>query len=251
MTMVGTNPPLPNRPRSLLRFLAAWMASYVVALLLTATAIAFLLLAHIARATDSATILRAFAWLSLFPAGIAFGQWLLVRRYIRNALRWASAIYVAALLAQLSNMFVPDVTGETDWPGLFWVFEALSPIVAIGIAADVLIALPRALCFGAAWAIPPALAFPGSRATRIVWAVALMSTGFLLVVMVKTLSRELLTVLLHQYERTGVWVPSITSSVLPVFLAWLILALVSGAIMYWSLRHRPAVEIGQVYARFD
>ena len=249
--MVGTNPPLPNRPRSLLRFLAAWTASYVVALLLTATAIALLLLAHIVRDPDSAATLGAFVWLSLFPAGLAFGQWLIMRRYVRNALPWASATLAAALLAQLSSMFVPEVTGDTDWPDLIRVFEVLSPIVGMGIASDVLTVLPRALCFGAAWAIPPALVLPGSRSARILWVIALMSTGFFLVVMVKTLSRELLRALFYSYDRTGFWIPSMTSDVLPVFLAWLILSLVSGTIMYWSLRRRPAVEIGQVYERFD
>lgn len=174
-----------------------------------------------------------------------------MRWYVPNALPWASATFAAALIAQFSSLFVPDVTADTgrQFPQLIWVVEILRPIVGWAIAFDVLTALPNALCVGIAWSVPQALAFPGPRSARAVWVIALMLTGFVVVVMVKSLSRGLLRAFfLH---RVGLWMPSITSYALPVFLAWLILSLVSGTIMYWNLRRGSPAGISQVYVRFD
>jgi hypothetical protein len=240
---------LPKHPQSLLRFLAVWAASYVAAFLLTAVALALLLLAHIVRDADSAATAGAIMWLSVFPASLALGQWLIMRRHVRNALPWAAATLTAGLLSQLGNQLVPEVARADDFPGLIVIVDVLRPIVGLAIAFDVLQVLPNALCFGAAWSLPQALAFPGSWSARFVWVSALMLTSLVVVVMAKSLSRELLMAFIRY--QVGFWMPTLVSHVLPAILGWVILSLVGGSIMYWSLRRGSPMAISQLYARFD
>jgi hypothetical protein len=130
MTMVGTNVALPNRPRSLLRFLALWLASYLAPMFATSV-VAFLIPLTAYRATpDAGQWPLAIVWLVLLPTSIAFGQWLLMRRYLLSAALLVAATAAAALLAQLSNLFVPILTPDMlgDMPQLFGIFEILARV---------------------------------------------------------------------------------------------------------------------------
>ena len=104
MTIVGANLSLPNRPRSLLPFLGLWVASYLAALFLTSVAAFLVVLTAYASTPDGGQSWASIVWLCLFPSGLAFSQWLLVRRYVANPLPpWTVATIVAALLGQLAG----------------------------------------------------------------------------------------------------------------------------------------------------
>ena len=180
--MVQASVDILNRPGSLLRFLALWVASYLAPVLLTLAAVVGVLVAG--AVPNEAMIVS----LCLLPAGLAFGQWVLMRRYLRKRALWSAATLAGAALGQLANLFVPEATGETlaSFPQLNWVFTIVGPIFGWEIAADTMTILPVALCFGAAWSIPQGLALPGSRAAKMIWMCVMMLTAFAVVVMAKT-----------------------------------------------------------------
>src|SRR5882672_18127 len=194
MTIVGANLSLPNRPRSLLPFLGLWVASYLAPLFLTSVAAFLVVLRAYASTPDGGQSRASIVWLCLFPIGLAFSQWLLMRRYVANPLPWTVATFGAALLGQLANRFVPEFTGDTvgNVPQLIRVFRVLEHAFGFEIAAATLTEFPPALCYGVAWALPQGLALPGLRFAKIVWIATLMPTGFVLMVMAKALSNELL-----------------------------------------------------------
>lgn len=241
-----------SRPQSLPRFVALWMASYLAPML--ATSVVGLLV----LVTAYSTIPAAGKWpvaivqLALLPTGLAFGQWLLMCRYVRRAIFWTAATTAAALLAQLSNLFVPELTGNNIGRMsqlLFWVFEILAPVIGFEIAATTLTEFPRAVCSGIAWSIPQGLALPGPRFAKIVWIAALLPTGFIMVVMTKALTNLLLQA--YVLSPSYFWFRSLQVYYLPVIAGWATLSLVGGAVMYWNLRRRPDAEGSTLYARFD
>ena len=93
------------------------------------------------------------------------------------------------------------------------------------------------------------LALPRPRFARMVWIATLMPTGFVLMIMGKALSNELLDASVDFSYRF--WSLTAGAYVLPVLASWATLSLVSGSLMYWNLRRRPVTGDGQVYARFD
>jgi hypothetical protein len=253
MTMVDADPVLPSRPQSLRGFLAAWLATYLAPLLLTWAAVFVAVVSRLVGTPDTARHVSSILWLSMFPVGLAFSQWLLMRRCVPDARPWGIATFVAALLAQLSHLFVPVVTVDTvrAFPQLMWVTDLIISIFGLSIGFDVLAVLLIALCVGAAWSIPQALVLPGSRLARGVWSVALLLTGFLTVVMVTALSGELLRAVVFRPSAYWNWIPMAASHLLPTILGWLVLALIGGLIMHWTLRRSSSAGNSQVYARFD
>jgi ABC-type xylose transport system permease subunit len=106
-----------------------------------------------------------------------------------------------------------------------------------------------ALCYGVAWSILQGLALPGPRFAKIAWIAALLPTGFIMVVMAKTL-----TSLLQQASALSPddsWVTSLQAHYLPGIAGWVTLSLAGGAVMYWNLRRRPEAGSSQFYAQFD
>jgi hypothetical protein len=251
--MVEASVDIPNRPRSLPRFLALWVASYLAPVLLTLAAVVGVLVAGAARNDDPGRYAAMIVSLCLLPAGFAFGQWVLMRRYLRKRALWSAATLAGAVLGQLANLFVPEATGETlgSFPQLNWVFTIVGRILGWEIAADTMTTLPVALCFGAAWSIPQGLALPGPRAAKMMWMSVMMLTAFAVVVMIKTLSRELLEAQVLNFSPARFWIFSVARFLLPTILGWLILSLVSGSMMYWNLRRGSAAGITRVYERFD
>jgi hypothetical protein len=227
MTIVGAHVPLPNRPRSLPRFLSLWLASYLAPW----GAAILARLTGIAHGPASVEYAETLVWFGVIPIGLAFGQWILMRRYIRNALRWAGATFVGALLAQSSRIIVGSTLG---WE----------------IPPDLPTMLVWALCYGAAWSVPQGLVLPGPRSAKMVWFIALMLTGILSVLLRTNLSHVLAQGLFFAYEETGYWIGPAAGYVPPIS-RWLILSLVSGSTMYWSLRRDSVAGISRVYARFD
>lgn len=251
MTIGAANLPLPNRPRSLLPFLGLWMASYLAPLFLTSVAAFLVVLAAYASTPDGGRSRATVVWFCLLPIGLAFSQWLLMRRYVENPLPWTVATFGAALLGQLANRFVPELTGDTisNMPSLIRVFGILDRMFGFQIAAATLTEFPPALCYGVAWSLPQGLALPRPRFAKIVWIATLMPTGFFLMIVGKALSNELLGASVDFSYRF--WSLTAGAYVLPVLASWGTLSLVSGSLMYWNLRRRPAIGDGQVYARFD
>jgi hypothetical protein len=251
MTIVGANTSLPNRPRSLLPFLGLWVASYLAPLFLTSVAAFLVVLTAYGSTPDGGQSRAAVVWLCLFPSGLAFSQWLLARRYMENPLPWTVATFGAALLGQLANRFVPELTGDTigNMPQLIWVFGILDRAFGFQIAAATLTEFPPALCYGVAWSLPQGLALPRPRSAKIVWIATLMPTGFVLMVMAKALSNELLDASFDYGYRF--WFSTALAYVLPGLTSWATLSLVSGSLMYWNLRRSSDAGDVQVYARFD
>ena len=89
------------------------MASYLAPLFLTSVAAFLVVLTAYGSTPDGGQSRAAVVWLCLFPSGLAFSQWLLARRYMENPLPWTVATFGAALLGQLANRFVPELTGDT------------------------------------------------------------------------------------------------------------------------------------------
>jgi hypothetical protein len=251
MTLVGANLSLPNRPRSPLPFLGLWLASCLAPHFLTTVAALLVVLAAYASTPDGGQSWASIVWLCLFPIGLAFSQWLLMRRYVANPLPWTVATFGAALLGQLANRFVPEFTGDTigNVPQLIWVFGILDRAFGFAIAAATLTGFPPALCYGLAWSLPQGLALPGARFAKIVWIATLMPTGFVLMVIAKAMSNELLDASVEYVFHY--WFSTVGAYVLPVLASWATLSLVSGSLMYWNLRRRLDAGDGQVYARFD
>jgi hypothetical protein len=247
--MVGTKGELLNPPRSLPRFLAMWLATYLIPFLVTWAAAIAALFGSLAIFPPSGRYASAMVSLCLLPIGLAVGQWMLMRSYVAKPRPWSAATLVGALLAQLSAMLVPEVTQETlaSLPQLSRIYDILRPIFGSEVAIDTLVMLPIALCYGAAWSIPQGLALPGLRSAKIVWMIALMLTGFAVVVMAKALSYELREA--FALRRAPNLFLLAASSLLPTTLGWLMLSLVSGSIMYWSLRRGSAVGVAQVLTR--
>jgi hypothetical protein len=251
MVMVGANLALPNRPRSLWRFLALWLASYLAPVVVASMLAALIVVAGRITSLVIARYGVFCIWLVLLPAGGACGQWMWARAYLPNALRWTTAIFTAALLGQISVMFVPEATAKaiaTVSP-LSWLFRFLRATLGGTTAADALTVLPIAICFGVAWAIPPALVIPGARSVRVAWAMAHMVIGAIVVVGAKTLPEQFLLGLFSYPVTSAIALVAVYG--LPVLLGWITLSLVGGSIMYWSLRRGSSVAISQVYARFD
>jgi hypothetical protein len=133
-------------------------------------------------------------------------------------------------------------------PQLFGLYEALRSILGSDVATYALIMIPIALCYGAARSIPQGIALPGSRSAKVVWMIVLMLTGFVVVVMAETFSYELREA--FGLRRHANLTALLASSLVPLSFGWLILALVSGSIMYWNLWRNAEAATTQVLARF-
>jgi hypothetical protein len=79
----------------------------------------------------------------------------------------------------------------------------------------------------------------------------MMPTAFAVVVMAKTLSRELLEAQVLDFSPPRFWILAVARFLLPTILGWLILSLVSGSMMHWNLRRGSAAGVTRVYERFD
>lgn len=93
MTMVGTTLALPKRPQSFWRFLAPWLASYLGPCLVVSTVASVVFWATVWIDPTFAPHARQIIWLSLWPLGLAGGQWMLMRRYLPKAHTWALLMY--------------------------------------------------------------------------------------------------------------------------------------------------------------
>ena len=251
MTMVGTKGEILNPPRSPPRFLAMWLATYLIPFLVTWAAAIAALFGTVALYPPSGRYASAMVSLCLLPVWLAAGQWMLMRSYIARPRPWSAATLVGALLAQLSTMAVPEINQAAlaSLPQISRVFDILRPIFGTEIAFDTVVMLPIALCYGAAWSIPQGLAMPGLRSAKIVWMIALMLTGFAVVIMAKALSYELREA--FDLRRAPDTTLLVASSLLPTALGWFVLSLVSGSIMYWALRRGSAAGLAHVFTRFE
>jgi hypothetical protein len=205
MTIAAANPSLPNRPRSLVPFLALWMVSYLAPCLAAWTVVTVVGLAyspnddnpklfpHVARAV----------WIVLWPAGLALGQWMLMRRYLPRVHFWALATFAGALLERVTWMFMPHASAKTigSMPPLSWIFQLLQSMFGGEIAPDALTVFAIALCLGAAWSVPSAFALPGTRSARVAWVVALTLTILVVSVIGASLAQELETQFLGSYPK--------------------------------------------------
>jgi hypothetical protein len=259
MTIVGANVALPNRPRSLLRFLAPWLASYLVPCLVAWTVVTVVALAFPPNSDNPTLFPHVAIAVSIFlwPAGLALTQWMLMRRYLPKAHVWALAAFAGALLERVSAMFVYQaiVRTITSLPYIILILQRLQPLVGGASALDLLAFFSMALCQGAAWSVPSAFLLPGTRSTRVVWAITLTLTIFAVSMMDRSLAQELETQFLGSYPKLeyliGDRLRLAAAYALPALLGWLILSLVSGSLMYWNLRRGSAAGINQVYASFD
>jgi hypothetical protein len=182
--MVQASVEILNRPGSLPRFLALWWRPILLLYCWPwRPSWASWLLAR--RAMTIGQYAAMIVSLCLLPAGLAFGQWVLMRRYLRK--RCGRPRPSGAVLGN-SPICCAEATGETlgSFPQLNWVFTIVGPILGgdRGRHDD------HAACgpgFGAAWSIPQGLALPGARA-KMFWMSVMMLTAFTVVVMTKTLS---------------------------------------------------------------
>jgi hypothetical protein len=257
--MVDAKVEILNPPRSLPRFLALWLATYLIPFLVISAARFAVILALY---PSSGRYAWAMILVYLFPiglaVGLAVGQWMLMRSYVAKPRLWSVATLAGALLAQLSTTLVPAIEPRTLGllPQLSQFLEILRSIFGTVVATSALFALPIASCYGAAWSIPQGLALPGPRSAKVVWIIALMLTGFVVIVMAETLTYELREALSVGREPTGVRRPPNliaygASGPILLALGWLILSLVSGSIMYWVLRRYAAATTSQVLTRFE
>ncbi len=255
MAMVGAKVEILDPPPSLPRFLALWLATYLVPIVVISAAQIAVLFGDLALYPVLGRYAWAMIWLYLFPiglaVGLAVGQWMLMRSYVAKPRLWSVATLAGALLAQLSTTLVPAIEPRTlgSLLQLSQFFEILRSIFGTVVATNALFTLPIASCYGAAWSIPQGLALPGPRSAKVVWIIALMLTGFVVIVMAETLTHELREA--FDLRQVSNYILFTASSFLPTTLGWLMLSLVSGSIMYWSLHQGSAVEVAQVLTRFE
>src|ERR1700752_2714853 len=103
----GDTVKLLDRPRSLLRFLAIWLAAYLVPAMLSVGITMGVLLADSGKLGQYLAAILSFL---LLPGGLAVSHWLLMGKYLRRPARWSTAIFVSALLSQFIGGFIPDAT---------------------------------------------------------------------------------------------------------------------------------------------
>src|SRR5262245_49442260 len=113
-------------------------------------------------------------------------------------------------------------------------------------------ALPAGLCFSVATSVAQALVLPASKLWRALWIALILPTEFASTVLAEGLYRNLQASLFGPFSGGSVfWIRVLTINFVPRIAAWLLIAVVSGVLMYVVLRRATGRVGDQLYARFD